>query len=259
MDFNKINISQGESYFAFRLGEVERTNPIEFFKEYHIKSKTFIYSDLISSQAKIENKSIPFETILSVSYQDALKWWEEHLSKIKEIEIPSQIKELFKTNKKSVQEALLKDFKLTSFDLLAYIFYAYENEGFTFSQYEGEHDPVGTDQNKKPNFIHLDGEKITIDGETDYTNGQLKQIVNQRKRTVGKILDKGDEWHCFFITYGSLRGDENWKGGQPHFHYLSDKFGHSRDHVVKQLQSRKYGLGNLPHLEFNYNQENNCK
>jgi hypothetical protein len=67
---------------------------------------------------------------------------------------------------------------------------------------------------------------------------------------VVKILERDDEWHCFFITYNSLRGDESWKQGQPHFHYISDKFGISKEELIKQLRSRDYKLGNLPHIDF---------
>ena len=40
-----------------------------------------------------------------------------------------------------------------------------------------------------------------------------------------KFIDKEDEWHCLFLTYDSIRGKESWNGGQPHYHYISDKFG----------------------------------
>ena len=52
------------------------------------------------------------------------------------------------------------------------------------------------------------------------------------------------------IFYKSIRGGEkSWKDGQPHFHCISDKFSISRTDVVKQLQSKKYKLGSLPHID----------
>lgn len=73
-------------------------------------------------------------------------------------------------------------------------------------------------------------------------------MIENRKVVVAKLLDKCDEWHCFFVTYDSLKGKELWQNGQPHFHYISDKFGLSREEVVKSLKDRKYNLGSLPHI-----------
>jgi len=87
-------------------------------------------------------------------------------------------------------------------------------------------------------------------GDTKLTDGQLKQAVEHKSVTISKFFDKGTDWHCLFVTHKSLRGDEkNWKGGQPHYHYISDKFGLSRDKVVSELKSRDYHLNSLPHID----------
>jgi len=251
MKFDRIDAGEGESYLAFNMGEIEYANPLDFFEEYYLKSKAILFTDIIEREAYTQNIKLEQGDTIKFAYKKANEWWQDHLLKINQIQIPTQIKLLLNTTKKKEQQKLLKNFHFTAFDLLAFVFYAYQNEGYTFSQYEGEHDPIGTEPEKKPAFIHLDGDKVNKAGKTEYTDGQLKQIVKQRKKTIGKILDRGDEWHCFFVTYGSLRGDEKWKEGQPHFHYISDKFGLTREHVVTQLKSRKYNLGNLPHIEFN--------
>lgn len=80
-------------------------------------------------------------------------------------------------------------------------------------------------------------------------NGQLKQVIEQRKVIVSKFLDKGSEWHCLLLTYDSLKGKESWKNGQPHYHYISSKFRIPRDKVVEQLKSSSYNLGSLPHID----------
>lgn len=55
---------------------------------------------------------------------------------------------------------------------------------------------------------------------------------------------------AFFATYKSFRGEETWLGEkQPHYHYISSGFGIERKEVVKQLKSKKYKLGNLPHIK----------
>lgn len=92
-----------------------------------------------------------------------------------------------------------------------------------------------------------DGE-IQKFGKTELTDGQLKQALEQRSVKIAKILEKDGEWHCFFITYNSIRGKENWRNSKPHFHYISNYFGISKKAVVEQIKSKKYKLGNLPHI-----------
>lgn len=72
------------------------------------------------------------------------------------------------------------------------------------------------------------------------SDGQLKHAIKFRKVIVAKVLDKGDEWHCFYLTFKSIAGEESWKNGQPHYHYLSDKWGISREELVRQIKSDKY-------------------
>jgi hypothetical protein len=73
-------------------------------------------------------------------------------------------------------------------------------------------------------------------------------VVEHRKVIISKFLDNKTAWHCFFLTFKSIRREESWQDGQPHFHYISDKFGISRENVIVQLKSKDYNLGTLPHI-----------
>lgn len=137
---------------------------------------------------------------------------------------------------------------MTPFELIAFIFHAHEEKGFLFSNYRAEHHHKGLDESELPEFIHVKSEKVAKIGETNLKEGQLKQVVNHRKIIISKFIDNANEWHCFFVTYQSLKGEENWNNGQPHFHYISNKFGLSREEVLKELKSRHYKLNNLPHV-----------
>ena len=66
------------------------------------------------------------------------------------------------------------------------------------------------------------------------------QVIEQRKVIVAKFFDRGSEWHCLFLTFNSLAGKENWKGGQPHLHYISDKYGLTREEAVNRFKSNNY-------------------
>ena len=74
--------------------------------------------------------------------------------------------------------------------------------------------------------------------------------VEHRKVIVSKFLDKGDIWHCFFLTFKSLDGKENYHDGQPHLHYISSAWNIPRQEVKEQLTSKKYSLPSLPHIDF---------
>jgi hypothetical protein len=161
-------------------------------------------------------------------------------------EVPPNLISLLNSQSKKEQERLLRGQSLSPYQLSAYLFRAWSEFGFSFSNYTGEHHHKGVDESTLPSLIVVgDDQKVRTAGETTLTEGQLKNVVNYRKVTVTKFLDKGENWHCFFTVYKSLRGEESWKDGQPHFHYISDKWGISREEAVKQLKSEKYPSTNI--------------
>ncbi len=251
MKFDKIKTEEGGAYLAFSVGECEKVNPIQLYEKYFIKSRHLVLKELLLAEMQLRSMEIDPWTVDKVVLRNAIKFWFDKKTEILSTPIPESFKSLLSTNKKSDQVKLLKGLSFTPGELIACIFYAYNELGFLLSQYEGEHDPIGTETEKKPTLIHLDKGTVKKVGETELSDGQLKQIVEQRKRTVAKLIEKDDSWHCFFITYASIRGDESWKDGQPHFHYISDKFGISKTELIKQIKSRTYQLGNLPHIPLN--------
>jgi hypothetical protein len=133
---------------------------------------------------------------------------------------------------------------LTPEQLMNFILLASRDFGFYFSQYSAEHHHKGMESEILPKFLHMEKGRVSKIGETTLTNGQLKNLVEHRMVTISKFLDNGSHWHCFYITYKSIKGGESWKGGQAHYHYISDKFGIPRDELVKRLISN-----NIPSSE----------
>ena len=174
--------------------------------------------------------------------------WDEKYKEIKKTKVPDNLKNLFSANKKKDQVKLLKGLTITSDILIAFLFYAWEEQGYSFSQYKGEHQRKGLNKKELPTVVYVEDDKVERIGESDLSDGQLKQAIQQRTVVVAKFLDKGEEWHCLFATYNSFKGEENWQNGQPHFHYISNKFGIPREKVVESLKSRYYKLGSLPHV-----------
>ena len=193
MKFDKIKTEEGGSYLAFSIGECDRVNPIELYEEYFIKSKHIVLKELLLAEMQIRSIEIDPWTVDKVVLSNAVKFWEDKKKEIFETEISSVFKELITTNRKKDQVKLLKGFSLTPGELLSYIFYSYQEHGFMLSQIEGDHDPIGTETEKKPTAIHLDKGVVKKVGETELTDGQLKQIVEQRKRTVAKIIEKDEK------------------------------------------------------------------
>ena len=128
---------------------------------------------------------------------------------------------------------------------------------YLYSRYRFENLPKDLTDKRKPKIVDISKEDaVNIIGDTDLTEGQVKRMINERKVIIAHFLDRGDEWHCFFITYNSIGGKENHKDGQPHFHYISSAFGIKRDDFIKSMESGNYkstsvhidllGYGNQP-------------
>ena len=183
------------------------------------------------------------ETLLKVA-----KSCRDFIDKFRKVKIPSELSNLLNTKKKREQTKLLNGLRMNPDILMAFLLMA-GDLGYKLSQYESEHQTKAIDSTKMP-MAYRKKEDGTIEkfGKTELTDGQLKQALEQRSVKVAKILEKDNEWHCFFLTFNSIGGKENWKNGQPHFHYISNLFGIEKKDVIEQIKSKNYKLGNLPHI-----------
>jgi len=247
MIISKINDGKGGNYIVSELPDVRKVNPVEYFR------KGFIVSNFFMARELIRLYRLPFASNLidKICTRKAHEHWHEYYNSVLKIQIPENLRILFDTTKKSEQEKLLKNMTLTPKILSGFIFYAWNEKGYTFSQIKSEHLPSGVKKEELPTIIHVKEGNVETIGDSTMTKGQQKQVIENRKVVIAKIFDKGNEWHCFFVTYDSLKGKESWKNGQPHFHYISDKFGIKRDDLIKKLKNKHYNLGSLPHIDFN--------
>lgn len=242
----KIFDADGKGFtIATTAEDVEYINPVIYYRTVFIESNKFKLREMF----KLKKPPFPIEELELIIETDVTKDWDELYEKIMAEKVPDFLFSALKADNKKYQEKFLRGMQFTPNQLVAFYFKAYLEFDYTFSSYSEEHLPNGTELDDMPVLVHVDEEKISKVGETTMTDGQLKQAILQRSAIYGKFLDKGDEWHCFFTTIESIAGKENWKQGQPHYHYISDKFGVSREEVVKQLKSKDYKLFNLPHLE----------
>lgn len=151
--------------------------------------------------------------------------------------------DLLITESKKDQLKLLRGKSLTPYSFAKLLFLSHLEFGFSFSQYTSEKLPGNINNSQLPILFQLsvNEESVSIIGETTLKEGELKNVILHRKKIVANFLDKGNEWHCFYLTFKALAGKESWNQGQPHYHYLSDKFGVTREEVIKGIKA-----GNVP-------------
>lgn len=237
--------SRNGEYTFYRTFDFEYADPSKQMAESFIALDISLMRDFILAN----NPNIPLDHVEKLVHNKAIKDWRQKLKAIKETIVPDNLVQILKSTSKNEQVKLLKGLSITSDILQAFIYNAGTDYGYTLSQYTAEHQQKGLDQSKMPIVTEIKDNTVHKVGKTELSDGQLKQAVDHRKRIISKILDKKNTWHCFFVTYDSLKGKESWKDGQAHYHYISDKFGIPREEVVSELKNQKYKLGNLPHID----------
>ncbi|MBL0048873.1 MAG: hypothetical protein IPP32_12340 [Bacteroidetes bacterium] len=246
LDEIKLPDGSGEQ-MHFHSPDVEYVDPIE-----HVANAIFELSASLTTKLLL-NSGLPYSP--EILKGEALKFASRSLKKEMDLffaaTIPENLLSILTATKKNNQVKLLKGLSITQEQLYAFIFRAKTEFDFLFSTYTAEHLPNGLDPNELPVFIEVKGNEVNKIGQTNLSDGQLKQVMAHRNFVSAMFIDKGSTWHCFFFTFNSVRGKEAWKDGQAHYHYISDKFGIPRAKVVEEIKSGRYHLGNLPHINLN--------
>jgi hypothetical protein len=237
-----INKKTGEKFISFGGEDFENVNPDE-----HYYGACFVKRMMLQVPEELNGKKKPSEKGRKILIETA-KNCREFIDSFRAVELPKELLQLLNSSKKKEQTKLLKGLVINPDTLMGFLLLAGDN-GYSLSQYSSEFQTTAVDKEKMPvAYRQKDDGTIEKYGNTELTDGQLKQALEQRSVKIAKILEKDDEWHCFFITYNSIGGKENWKDGQPHFHYISNLFGIEKKDVIEQIKSKKYKLGNLPHI-----------
>ena len=145
---------------------------------------------------------------------------------------------LLSDNKLSYKEqnALLKNQVLSASDLLWFNKDAQE-QGYLLDVFHEEKYPEKFSEKQTPNcFLKKDNGEIETIGKTDMSDGELKALLEQRKVVQARIYHRNEHWHCFYFTFKGLAGLESgMMGAKPHYHYISDKSGISREELNKRI------------------------
>ena len=234
--------------------DIEFVDPISYLARRTIKTRILVYKQIL----KLKNPTCTDDAIAKAAVRQGEIDWKEHYNDLIKTEIPPALISLLKADSKKDQIKILKGLQLTPENLWVFIFKAFTDYGYTYSEYRTERLPKNIEKVSMPKLATLNRKtgKVKKVGGSSLTDGQIKQAIEQRKVVSAKFMDNANGWHCFFITYRSIGGEESWKNGQPHFHYISDKFGISREDAVNQFKSDSYpttsvhiellGYGNQP-------------
>lgn len=228
-----------------KIEDFEKVNPINQYKNLEIETTKHI----LLSRYLMEKPKFSIELLNDIAIKNANESWDKRYNEIINTKYSENLNQLLLTNKKKEQIRLLKNLSISHKELTSFIFNSFLNYGYLYSFYTVEHLQNGLEKSEMPKLLNIEGNKIKISGNTKLSDGQLKQAINHRKVIISKFIENGDKWHCFFYTFNSLKGAENWKEGKPHLHYISYTFGLTRKEVLTELKSKDYKLNNLPHIE----------
>ena len=248
LKIDKIPDGKGGFYFAFVQEDIEKVDPITYYEEYFHLTKQILFEDVIRMAAKAKGEILSDEKVKELASYIVHDSWQKHLVETVQSGIPNNLKALLSSTKKKQQVKLLKGMRFTPEQFTSFTYWSYLEEGYLYSKYMSEYDPSEYSHLSKPTFARYEKGKLEHSGDTDMTDGQIKHTIEKRKKIIATFFDRDTEWHCFFITFKSLRGEESWQEGQPHYHYISDKFGLRREDVVTELKSKNYKLNARIHI-----------
>lgn len=238
MNTKKIYEENGQGFTrAFSSEMVENVNPVDYYKKYEIEKRAIVLRDLLNAK----EPKLASQLDNSFFLKKAEETLQDFFEKFENTEIHNNFDKLLETNRKKDQIKLLKGVSLTPDQLMSLIFKSYQNYGFLYSKFRFENLPKGFEQKKLPKLIQLnDNNSIKKIGDSDLSDGELKNLIEHRKVIVAHFFEKEEIWHCLFTTYNSIGGKENWKNGQAHFHYISSTFGISKIDFIESMRTGKY-------------------
>ena len=209
---------------------VENVNPIEFFYNKRVRVIAPVLKELFRNDPTFAGLSDIF--------------WEKQASMIAKevlsdniVSIPEEWVQLFRCHTKHEQEKTLKGAFITPQLLFSIPVYAY-SLGYLYSEYVFEYDPTIT-SGKKPPIIAIEKPNgIEAYGTTNMTKGEIRSSIHQTKSCMARMMSKDEEWICLFSSKRGIFGKESGQmGKQPHVHFISDKFGITKDAFLCKFKS----------------------
>lgn len=211
MDTKKIYNENGQGFTrVFSSDKIENVNPKEYYKNYELEKRATVLRDLLNAKDPVLTSKLDKSFFLKQAEETLVGFFEN----FENIEIHENFHKLLQTTRKKDQVNLLKGLTINPDQLMSLILISRETYGFTYSKYRFENLPNGLEGKKLPELIQKNEDgSIKKIGDSDLTDGELKNIIEHRKVIIAHFFDKGETWNCFFTTYNSIGGKENWKNG----------------------------------------------
>lgn len=210
----------------------------------NVDAKVFLSSFLMRSRLpliiRLIERSVGFcpEKYFPELCCEAKRLAETDIERFEGVALPNELYHILDENLyKREQITLLKGLQMSAEQLGGLFIQACER-GYKFSNYIYEGKPISYKEKELPSFIYLrDDGNIESYGDTELTEGQLKDYVIQSHFIIARILDNDKHWHCFYQTSLGVQGKEpGIYGSKPHLHYISDSFGIEKGDFIKGLR-----------------------
>ena len=191
------------------------------------------------------------EITAAAAHEFGLKNWKRMADEIKNRGISSGIKRLLAAKDKSEATRVCSEIEISHSDFSDFIVLS-RAEKFKHSLRTFEIIPEDLKGKKLPKLVHLKktGE-LHIEGDTELTEGQLKHLIQNRKNMHVHIFDLDKVWHCFYFTFGDLKGN-HWTS--QHLHYFSHLWTYSREKIYENLSQKRHSQTG-EHIKYSLTEE----
>lgn len=222
---------------AFFHDNIEKVNPVEYYTNFMIFKSMVLERDMLESKDSVLAATVPDSFLRKRAEEHS----SELIASLRADKIDENLLKIFETFRKKDQEKLWKNQTINPDQLFDLIFLSFEKYGYLYSNYRFEILDSGSKNKALPKIFHQDENgKIEKFGETEASDGELKNVLLHRKVIVAHIFEKDEHWHSLFITYNSLKGEENWNNGQSHFHYISSAFNLTKEQFIESMRTGNY-------------------
>lgn len=229
-----------KAIYVNEMENVEGANYIDTVRHFHIQSMYPPILDYLRRKFFIKKPDLLLQS-LAMSY--AVESTKKKFQEIANITIPESFVKIFTADlKEKEKNRLLRDSSI-SLDVLSAIFFMATKLGYKFTYYKYEGEPKAYNKGDLPYLIHMkDNGEIEKVGDTNLTDNQLKDLIESSNYLIARIFDNGTYWHCFLQTKRGLTGKEPGRNGtHKHIHYISDKFGLSKEELINDyLKKGRY-------------------
>jgi hypothetical protein len=237
-----IKDENGKGYYTgYQSEDWEYVNPVY---KLGISKREMIYNELLDLFSLRGTEITP--GIISEIKRYALNFWQKIFQEAANSNLPDELIQILNGVSKKEQLKLLNDFELNPDLFFAFIVQAWEKYRYRYSRYHIEYNPIDLQGKSYPKLIYKKTKDNIISiGKTDLSKNQIRLAIDERRVTVCHFFDKEDIWHCLFLTYKGIGGEELPHMGEPHMHFISNCWGIPRDIVLTQLKSYRYKLPSI--------------